>query len=64
MKQSKLYHVINVCWATILLVLFIIRVWNPDISTIGIIITAIGWTLITIIRNGMISATQLFFDDK
>jgi len=64
MKQAKLYHVINVCWTTILLILFIIRVWNPDISTIGIIITTIGWASITIIRNGMISATQLFFDDE
>jgi len=47
-----------------LLASFITRVWNPDMSTIGIIITTIGWASITIIRNGLVSATQLFFDDE
>jgi len=64
MKQSKLYHTINVCWTIMLLASFITRVWNPDMSTIGIIITTIGWASITIPRNGLVSATQLFFDDE
>ena len=52
------------CWTIMLLASFITRVWNPDMSTIGIILTTIGWASITIIRNGLMSATQLFFDDE
>lgn len=64
MKQTKLYHATNVCWAILLMASFITRGWNPDLSIMGIVITIVGWSSVQIIRAGIASVTHLIFGDE
>jgi hypothetical protein len=59
MISKGLTHVVRICWATLLISMFIMSKWDKERAILGFLIVVTSWTSVKIVNEALLSTIEL-----